>query len=305
MKRRENIKTLLAMGLLSSFDWARLLAMDLKNIQTRIIPSSKEALPVIGVGTWQTFDVGLGAPELPQLKEVLRLLLEKGGKVIDSSPMYGRSEQVIGHLTSEEIVSKQLFMASKVWVSGKDQGIVQMNESMKKMGRTKMELMQVHNLLDWKTHLTTLRNWKSSGKIKYLGITHYHHSAYSKIEQLLKNEPLDFLQINYSILEREASDRILPLAQEKGVAVLNNRPFGGGGLFSKVKNTAVPAWAKEFDCTSWGQFFLKFNLSHPAITCAIPGTSKPKHMVDNLGAGYGLLPTERHRQKMIQFIDQL
>lgn len=296
MNRRDYLQTMAGLSFVPAISsW---LTMDEK-IRTREIPSSGEQLPCVGIGTWQTFDVGENAAERDPLKEVLKIFIEKGGKVIDSSPMYGRSERVVGDLSTELNLNKKLFIATKVWTSGKERGIQQMNESFSLLKRNKIDLMQVHNLVDWQTHLNTLRAWKEEGKIRYLGITHYTESAYNSIEQILKNHPIDFLQINYSIASREAEERLFPLAQEKEVAVIVNQPFEEGSLFRQVKGKSLPSWAKEFDCTSWAQFFLKFILSHPAVTCVIPGTSKPHHMADNIGAAFGKLPDSEARKRMI------
>lgn len=269
-----------------------------ENMQLRKIPSTGESLPVVGLGTWQTFDVGSSINERNTLKEVLKLMKEKGGTVIDSSPMYGTSEEVVGDLTSEFNLQNHFFFATKVWVSGKQQGINQMNNSFKKMKREKMDLMQIHNLVDWKTHLKTLRDLKESGKIRYIGITHYTESAYDDLEKIMKNEKPDFVQFNYSIDVRVAEKRLLPAARDLGIAVLINRPYGGGNLFSKVRGKKLPSWAEEYDINSWGQFFLKFILSHVAVTCVIPGTSNPKHLVDNMLSGYGKFPDAALRNKM-------
>lgn len=270
---------------------------------TRKIPSSGELLPAIGLGTWQTFDVGNAAAEREPLKEVLKTLLGKGGSVVDSSPMYGSSEKVVGDLSTELNLNTKLFIATKVWTNGKDEGIAQMNRSFSLLQRKQMDLMQIHNLVDWQIHLKTLRDWKEQGRIRYLGITHYTESAYSTIEDILKNNPVDFLQINYSMLSRTAEERLFPLAKEKGVAIVINQPFEEGALFQRVKGKTLPAWASDFDCGSWGQFFLKFILSNSAVTCVIPGTSKPHHMADNAGAAFGKLPDENQRQQMIRFIN--
>jgi diketogulonate reductase-like aldo/keto reductase len=228
---------------------------------------------------------------------------EKGGKVIDSSPMYGSSEEVVGDLTNELGIQDYFFYATKVWTSGKQQGIEQMNESFKKMKRDRMDLMQIHNLVDWNTQLKTLREWKDKGKIKYIGITHYTESAYSKLEDIMRKEKPDFVQFNYSIDSREAENRLLPAAKDLGIAALINRPYGGGNLFSKVKGKKIPEWVKDFDIHSWGQFFLKFVLSNDAVTCVIPGTSKPNHLVDNMMAGFGKLPDKTTREKMVKYIN--
>ena len=274
-------------------------------LATRPIPSSAEQLPVVGLGTYQSFGVGADVAEREPLQQVLRLFVEHGGKLVDSSPMYGSSEAVLGDLAAATGVANRLFMATKVWTSGREAGIRQMEESFVRMKVTRMDLMQIHNLLDWKTHLPTLKQWKQAGRIRYTGITHYHSGAYSELERLMKMREFDFVQFNYSIVEREAEERILPLARETGTAVIVNRPFAQASLFSRVRGKQVPEWAAEFDCTSWGQFFLKYILAHPAVTCAIPATAKPEHLLDNMMAGVGKLPDESTRKKMALHIDNL
>jgi len=273
-----------------------------KTMNQRTIPSSNEKIPVVGLGTWQTFDVGDSAEERQPLKDVLKILVEHGGSLIDSSPMYGRSEKVVGELTTELNLKSKIFEATKVWTSGEQEGIRQMNTSMNLMQAQPMDLMQIHNLVDWQTHVKTLRKWKEEGKIRYLGITHYHRGGYAEMERIMKNETLDFIQINYNVLVRDAAERILSLAQDKGVAVLINRPYEGGSLFRMTKNKTFPTWAEEFDAKTWGQFFLKFILAHPSVTCVIPGTSKAKHMNDNVQAGFGKLPTPEHQRRMIDLM---
>lgn len=299
---RRTASKLLALGSTSLFidPFSNIQKQD--KMLSRLIPGTNEELPVIGLGTWQSFDVGTAASERDPLKEVLNVLIDAGGSVIDSSPMYGRSEQVVGDLTTELNIKDKIFEATKVWISGEDSGITQMNESMNLMKVKQMDLMQIHNLLDWKTHLKTLRQWKEEEKIRHIGITHYHSGGYEEVERILKTEEIDFLQINYNLIVREAAERILPLAQDKGVAVLINRPYQGGALFKAFKSKPLPPWAKEFDAASWGQLFLKFILAHPAVTCVIPGTSKAKHMKDNVLAGFGNMPTEAHQKKMVQLI---
>ena len=274
------------------------LAQD--RIMTKQIPSTREPLPVIGVGTWQTFDVGADNAARAGLRDVLKLLK---GNVVDSSPMYGSSESVAGDLIAELGTRDQLFMATKVWTSGRAEGIAQMETSFKRLRVERMDLMQIHNLVDVETHTKTLLEMKSRNKIRYLGITHYTSSAYAEVERWLKTRQYDFLQINYSLGERESENRLLPLAQELKVAVIANRPFAEGALFRKAKNRPLPPWAADLGIASWAQYFLKWIVSHPAMTCAIPGTGNPKHMQDNLGAGVGKLPNAGERKKMAEYFD--
>lgn len=271
-------------------------------LEKRAIPSSGEMLPVVGLGTWQTFDVA-DTPEKAKLAEVLSALVRHGATVVDSSPMYGRSQQVVGELSEKLKINQQLFIATKVWTSGKQDGIRQMKESMGELRRNSVDLMQVHNLTDWRTHLATLREWKESGVIRYLGITHYTERAYEEIEKILMEHPVDFLQINYSLASRKAAERLFPLAQEKQVAVLINRPFEEGSLFRHVKGKQLPGWAIDAGCDSWGQVFVKFILAQPAVTCVIPGTSKVEHLVDNLKAGIPPFPDAALQQKMLALLE--
>lgn len=271
---------------------------------TRPIPRSGEAIPIVGVGTWQTFDVGVNAPERAELKDVLRLLSEHGGSVIDSSPMYGQAERVVGDLTAEAALREKLFFATKVWTSGRESGVKQMEQSFRLMRVKRMDLMQVHNLLDLETHLKTLREWKAAGRIRYIGITHYHSGAYRDLERLVKTKQFDFVQFNLSMAEREAEDRLLPLCADSGTAVIINRPFAEASLFGRVKGKSLPPWAAELDCTSWAQFFLKWILGHPAVTCVIPGTRRTAHLKDNVQAGMGRLPDAATRRRMLEFLQE-
>ena len=271
----------------------------------RTIPSSGEKLPVIGLGTWQTFDVDLTTDNRRQLEEALSLFVKLSGRVIDSSPMYGRAEDVIGELTAALGIRDRLFLATKVWTHGKENGIKSMERSMALLRTKRIDLMQVHNLVDVQTHLATLREWKQEGRIRYLGITHHEAGAFPDVEKVVRSEKLDFVQINYSLMEREAEERVLPLAQERGVAVLINRPFGAGDLFGKVRSKPLPGWATEFDCRSWAQFFLKWIVAHPAVTCAIPATDKPGHLEDNMQGGVGRLPDENMRRRMLELVSSL
>jgi len=264
----------------------------------RPIPSSGERIPAIGLGTWRTFDVGAGANVRGPLKDVLQRFVELGGRVLDSSPMYGTAESVAGDLAAEAKLADTLFWATKVWTSGAAAGVTQMEQSLARLRVARLDLMQIHNLLDWRAHLTTLRAWKAAGRVRYIGVTHYTAGAYDELERVLRAEPLDFVQVNYSIGEREAERRILPLARERGVAVLVNRPFTEGGLFQRVRSTPLPAWAAELGCESWAQLFLKWILAHPAVTCVIPATSRVAHLVDNMKAGVGPLPDAAARERM-------
>lgn len=261
-----------------------------RSMQQRKIPASGEALPVIGCGTWRGFGHAPGSAEYARLPGVLEALFDAGGTLLDSSPMYGRSEKTTGKLLAQSRRGRQAFLATKVWTSGREAGIRQMEESMALLGVQKLDLMQIHNLVDWQTHLRTLRGWKAQGRVRYLGITHYTSSAFAEVEAVLRREPLDFLQINYAFDDQGAAERLLPLAADKGVAVLVNQPFGGGGLLRQLDRRPLPAWAGEIECSSWAQVLLKFVLSHPAVTCVIPGTSRPEHMADNAGAGQGVIP---------------
>jgi len=272
---------------------------------TRAIPSTGEQLPVIGLGTWQRFDVGASEKEREPLRGVLKAMADNGCRLIDSSPMYGKSENVVGDLTTETSFANQFFYATKVWTTGKQNGIDQMNDSMRKMKRDKMDLMQVHNLVDYQTHLETLRRWKEEGKIRYIGITHYQSSSHEKLEQIIRAERLDFVQFNYSIRVRNAEKRLLGVAMDKGVAVLVNEPLEKGSLFKAVAGKPLPVWAVEHGIGTWTQFFLRFILAHPAVTCVIPATSSPEHMMENIEAGNGQLPDEATRRKMIEFIEHL
>jgi len=273
-----------------------------KKLISKPIPSSGEQLPAIGVGTWQTFDVGGDAAARGPLREVLKLL---NGNVVDSSPMYGSSESVAGDLIAELGVRDRLFIATKVWTSGRDAGIRQMEDSFRRLRVERMDLMQVHNLVDAATHVSTLKEWKQKGRIRYIGITHYTASAYGEVERSLKSAPWDFLQINYSLGERDAEKRLLPLARERNIAVIINRPFAEGDLFRRTKGKSLPPWAGELGISSWAQYFLKWIVSHPAVTCAIPGTGKPEHMRDNLAAGSGALPNDGERRRMASYFDSL
>ena len=259
-------------------------------MQTRAIPSSGEPLPVIGCGTYMGFDRAPGSAEFGRLPAVLLALRDAGGTVVDSSPMYGKAEGAVGQAVREAGLQGRMFIATKVWTRGRAAGIRQMEESLRLLRTDRVDLMQVHNLVDCASQLATLHAWREEDRVRYIGISHYAASAYAEVEAVLRSEPLDFLQINYSVQEPEAAQRLLPLAQERQVAVLVNRPFGGGGLMRRLQGKALPAWAAEIDCTTWSQVLLKFALSHPAVTCVIPGSGSPEHMAQNAVAGCGVQP---------------
>ena len=272
----------------------------------RKIPKGLDALPVVGIGTYDTFDVGPRAPERAELTEVLREFVTLGGSVVDSSPMYGEAERVVGDLAQALGNRDKLFYATKVWTSGERAGIQQMEQSFRLMrAGPRIELMQIHNLLDLDTHTRTLREWKAAGRIRYMGITHYHAGAHAELERLIKTNTYDTLQVNYSLVEREAEARLLPACADAGIAVIVNRPFAQANLFSRVKGRALPPWCEDFDCTSWAQFFLKYLLGNAAVTCVIPGTRRISHLRDNMAAGKGRLPDANERRRMAEYFRTL
>lgn len=267
-------------------------------ILTRPIPATGEAIPVVGLGTWQTFDVGAGATERAAVEAVLGAFVELGGTLVDSSPMYGRAEAVVGDAAAKLGVPAKLFLATKVWTTEKAAGIRQMEESFRRLRVARVDLMQVHNLVDADTHLATLAAWKREGRVRYVGVTHYTAGSHDAVARLIAARPVDFVQINYSVGEREAERRVLPLAAERGAAVIANRPFAGGDLFARLRRKPLPAWAAAIDCDSWAQVLLKWVVSHPAVTCAIPATSRVAHLRDNMKAAYGRLPDARLRDRI-------
>ena len=296
VNRREILAAAAALGLLPLHG----MAGDRK-MMTRPIHSSGEELPVIGLGTYSVFDVESTPDAIETRKGIVDLLLGAGGSVIDSSPMYNRAEQVIGDVVKAGSPGDAMFFATKVWTDGRDSGVAQMNRSAELMNTDVIDLMQVHNLRDTTVHMQTIRQWQEQGRIRYSGLTHYTAGALDALEAEMRKHKPQFIQINYSLAEREADRRVLPLAGELGIAVLINRPYAGGRLFAAVSGETVPAWAAPF-ADSWGQFFLKFIVSHPAVTCAIPATSKLRHMADNLEAGFGELPDAATRTRMIDFM---
>ena len=300
--RRQLLK--LSAGLLA-LPYTNLLAADKLPLIQRKIPSSGELLPVIGMGTSRTFNTGNDAASLAQLTAVIQEFFKGSGKVIDSSPMYGESESRVGDILRNMQNHPQVFAATKVWTSGREQGIAQMQESARRMNVKTFDLIAVHNLSDWKTQLATLKEWKKEGKVRYIGITTSHGRDHDEFLEVMRSEPIDFVQFTYNIGNLTAEEKILPLAQDKGIATMINRPYQRGSLFRTSKGKELPAMAKEIDCSSWGQFYLKFILGHPTVTCLIPATSKPKHMVDNMMANFGRLPDQSQRAEMLKIFNSL
>lgn len=273
---------------------------------TRVIPKSGETIPALGMGTWLTFAVGDEPAEISTRRKVLQTFFDLGGGMIDSSPMYGSSEEVVGQCLSGIPNKKKLFSATKVWTTGWRQGMRQMTHSQALWGVKAFDLMQIHNLLDWEIHLETLKSWKEEGKIRYIGMTTSHGRRHDELIRIMQTvNELDFVQFTYNIEDREAEARLLPIAKERNLAVLINRPFQRAGLFERIHGKPLPAWAGDIDCQNWAQFFLKFVISHPAVTCAIPATSRVDHMQQNMGAMYGRLPDARTRKKMQDYYARL
>jgi diketogulonate reductase-like aldo/keto reductase len=297
---------LLGVAALASPIYRSTIAMAAPAMITRPIPSSGEAMPVIGLGTSQVFDVGADAQARQPLREVLGLMVDAGGRIIDTSPMYGRAEAVTGDLVAEMKVRPRVFLATKVWTSGREAGIAQMRRSAEVLRSDVIDLIQIHNLVDWRTHLATLRAMKAEGKIRYIGITHYTTGALPELARILASEPgIDFVQCAYSLATRAAESALLPIAAERKVAVIANRPFEDGDMFRRVRGRKLPEWGAQFDCASWAQLFLKYVIAEPAVTCAIPGTSDPKHFEDDLKAGFGRLPDARQRAQVRELWDSL
>ena len=304
LSRRRFLQATAVASALSPFASSCLAATQSDPVK-KTIPANGESLSVIGLGTSRTFDVNADSAVQSPLLEVMRAFFDNGGQLIDSSPMYGSAEAVTGALLQAVDNRAELFTATKVWTFGKNEGIRQMERSVQRLGVERIDLMQIHNLRDWQVQLETLQEWKAQGRIRYIGITTSHGRYHDELETILQNQPLDFVQFSYNIGNRDAEQRLLPIAHERGIATLINRPYQRGSLFHKVKGQTLPAWASEFDCASWGQFFLKFIASHPDVTCIIPATSKLKHMVDNMAAGYGRLPDAQLRERMIKTIEAL
>ena len=299
--RRALLKAMLATsaGLVAKRLFA---APERPSMLTRKIPSSGEAIPVVGVGTSDAFEVGASDAARAPIEDVMRALVEAGARVVDTSPMYGTAESVVGDVATKLGLAGKLFLATKVWTTGRAEGIRQMEQSFAKLKTKRIDLMQVHNLVDWRTQLSTVRAWKKEGRIRYVGITHYQVHAHAELEAVMKEEPLDFVQLNYSAVTRDAEKRLLPLAADRGVAVLVNRPFEDGEIFTRVRGRALPPWAAEIGCDSWAQILLKYVLAHPAVTCVIPATAKAAHMRDDLAAGAGMLPDQALRAKIVEAV---
>ena len=302
INRRQLLK--LGAGILA-MPYTNLFAAEKLPLIQRKIPSSGELLPVIGMGTSRTFNTDNDAESLAQLTAVIEEFFKGSGKVIDSSPMYGESESRVGDILRNMQNHPQVFAATKVWTSGREQGIAQMQESARRMNVKNFDLIAVHNLVDWRTQLATLKEWKKEGKVRYIGITTSHGRDHDEFLEVMRSEPIDFVQFTYNIANLTAEEKILPLAQDKGIATMINRPYQRGSLFRASKGKELPSIAKEIDCNSWGQFYLKFILGHPAVTCLIPATSKPKHMVDNMMANFGRLPDPSQRAEMLKLFNSL
>ncbi|KPJ93262.1 MAG: aldo/keto reductase [Gammaproteobacteria bacterium SG8_11] len=302
--RRKALRSLLAIGG-ATLLWPLTSFAKPTSIIKRAIPSSGETIPLIGLGSWSTFNVGNDTLARDACAEVIGNFFNAGGRLIDSSPMYGSSQEVIGYGLTKLGKTAQVFSADKVWISSGSEGPEQMEASRRYWNVKQFDLMQVHNVLSWEEHLPTLFDMKNSGKIRYVGITTSHGRRHREIEKIMRNHAIDFVQLTYNIRDREVEKRILPLAQDRGIAIIANRPFQQGYLIDWAKRYSLPDWAKEFDCTNWAQFLLKFIVSHPAVTCAIPATSRVDHVLENKGAATGRLPDEAMRRRMIAYVEKL
>jgi diketogulonate reductase-like aldo/keto reductase len=305
LTRRTLLASSAALGALAAMGAPLRAQGTASGILKRAIPGSGEQIPVIGMGTWITFNVGSDEKLRAGRLAVMKAFFEKGGMLVDSSPMYGSSEDVVGWCLSQLGEKPPLFSATKVWTMFQGWGVSQMEKSQSLWRRPRFDLMQIHNMLDWETHLETLKAWKAEGRVRNIGITTSHGRRHRDFAKAMEKEPFDFVQFTYNIADREAEDRLLPLAAERRMGVILNRPFQGGSLFDVVKGKKLPDWAAEFDCANWAQFFLKFAVSHPAVTCAIPATSRVEHMAENMGAGHGRLPDPDMRKRMIRHFSEI
>jgi diketogulonate reductase-like aldo/keto reductase len=293
--------------LLSTFSILNLSQLDAKNstLIQRKIPKDQKKIPAIGLGTYIGFDIDEKTNRYKELAKLMHSFNKFGGKLVDTSPMYGNAEYIIGKLNKDFKLNNKLFFATKVWTNGQTNGQKQIQNSFNLMNIKKCQLVQIHNLLDWKSHLYTLEKLKEQGLIDYIGITHFHSGAYDDLIKIIKMRKFDFVQFNHSIVERQAEKKLIPFANDYNHGIIINRPFAGGSLFRKVKGIALPVWANEIECDSWAQFFLKYILSFNEVTCVIPGTSKHKHLIDNMKAGFGILPDVNLRKKMQKFITEI
>jgi diketogulonate reductase-like aldo/keto reductase len=304
LSRRAFLTSLGALGTAAHFGHGSAWAAS-RPVLTRAIPKTGERLPVIGMGSWLTFDVHDDMVLRDKRLEVLQTFFDEGGAVVDSSPMYGSSEEVIGYCLARLANKHTLFSATKVWTLFRSRGVRQMEASQQLWEVDRFDLMQIHNMLDWETHLETLMVWKAQGRVRYIGVTTSDGRRHDAMEKVMAALPIDFVQFTYNILDREAERRLLPLAAERGLAVIINRPFRRGALFDYFERQPLPEWASEFDCANWAQFFLKFIVSHPAVTCAIPATTRVDHMCENMGAASGRLPDPDMREHMIRYVEAL
>jgi diketogulonate reductase-like aldo/keto reductase len=288
-------------GIAAATDRTVATAVPASGMTTRRVAKTDEPIPVVGLGTSDTFDLDASPQARAPLRTVLEAFAAGGASVVDTSPMYGRAEGVLGDLAGATGLRDRLWLATKVWTRGREAGIAQIEQSYARLRTQRLDLLQIHNLLDWQEHLPTLRALQADGRVRYTGITHYRADAHAELERVLAAERFDWLQVNYSLAEPEAADRLLPWCRDHGVAVLANRPFADGALFARVQGRPLPPWAAELGCASWAQFFLRFALSHPAVTCVIPATSKPRHVADNLAAGRAPLPDASQGRRMLQY----
>ncbi|MGA8258659.1 MAG: aldo/keto reductase [Arenicellales bacterium] len=305
LSRRRSLQAVLALLSAAGLDSAVGGTPARDEQRTRVIPSSGESIPVMGLGTARTFDVALTESSLAPLREVVRLFVDRGGKMIDSSPMYGRAEEVVGRLVSDLGVHDEIFYATKVWTRGQQAGMDQMNQSFARLRTSFIDLMQVHNLTDTATQIRNIRKLQGEGRVRYIGITHFSTGAFDELEAWMRKEKLDYVQFPYSIVDRTAEKRLLPAARDLGVATIAHRNFENGRLFSRIKGVALPHWAAEFDCASWGNFFLKYLIGEPGLTNLIPATSEARHLTDNMNAGLGRIPDAAMRARMVKFIESL
>ncbi len=306
MNRREFLKTIA----FSTLAWGLAYPTGRGNpykgpLITKTISSTGKSIPVIGMGTWQTFDVGQDTNLRKHRSKILETFFKEGGGMIDSSPMYGSSESVVGYGLNRLNYPDGLFPATKIWTSSTEQGKAQFQQSLNRWGVETLDLEQVHNMVNWENHLETLFRLKAEGKIDHVGVTTYGGYSHGQLEKIMKNQPLDFIQLTYNVENRKAENRILPLAQEKGVAVIANRPFGGGPLIDRMQRHPFPSWGKELDCANWPQLLLKFIVSHPALTCAIPATTQIIHMQENMGACHGRLLEPKEQERIVRYVGKL